>query len=683
MSGTGTGARGIAVAILLATTISGSADETPARNEAPQFGTWGVDLAARDLAVDPGADFYLNANGTWIKQTRLPADKSHYGQFDRLGDEAQAAVRKLIETAAGGPSSDADARRIGAAYRSFMNEALVEKLDDRPLAADLAHIRAEQSMSDVAVLMGTAPTTMQSAIFDLAIAADDKAPDQYAVFLQTAGSGLPDRDYYLKPEFADLKAKYQAHVATMLQMIGWPGPGTNAKAILDFETRLAEARWTQVQNRDANANYHPMTDEELVRYAPGFDFRAFLDNAELRAVHRVIVRTDTAFPKYAAIFAATPLDTIKAWQAYRVADGAAPYLSKRFVDAYFDFYGRTMSGQQEMRPRWKRAVYFTESALGEAIGHMYVEAYFSPRAKAQAEAMVRRIMAAMHAHINGAAWMTAETRRKAQDKLAHMTIKIGYPAKWRAYDTLAMRPDDLYGNKVRAIAFDWEYDVHRLNKPVDKAEWHMHPQEVNAQYNPSNNDLTIPAAVLQPPFFDPNADMAVNFGGIGAMIGHEVTHGFDDEGRKYDADGRLAEWWTAQDAAAFQERAARLGAQFDAFEPVPGFHVNGLLTMGENIADLGGLLLALDAYHAALGNQVPPVLDGLTADQRFFLGWAQVWRAKTTDQTAIIRVKIDPHAPERFRVDGPLRNIDAWYRAFNIGPNDKMYLAPADRVSIW
>jgi putative endopeptidase len=683
MSRTWIVARSIAAATLLAASVGASADEQPQPSSAPQFGTWGIDLAGRDLAVDPGADFYLYAVGTWIKQTKIPPDKSRYGQFDRLSDLAQQAVRKLIEDAAAGHASDRDAGRIGAAYRSFLDEARADELDDKPLAPGLARIRAETTRADVAALMGTQRTSMQAGIFALEISADDKAPDRYTVFLRTSGSGLPDRDYYLKPELADAKVKYQAYVAAMLAMIGWPDPDANAKAIVELETKLAEARWTRAQARDPDANYHAMTVEELVRYAPGFDFRRLLDAAELGAVERVIVRTDTAFPKFAAIFAATPLDTIKAWQAFGLANRSAAYLSKRFVDASFAFYGRTITGQAEIKPRWKRAVDFTNGSLSEAIGRLYVAAHFPPSAKARAEAVVRQIMTAMRARIDRVTWMSAATKQRAQDKLAHMTIKVGYPAKWRVYDTLAMKPDDLYGNAERAEAFDWEYDVHRLNQPVDRTEWQMHPQTVNAQYDPSNNDLTIPAAILQPPFFDPNADMAVNYGGIGAVIGHEITHGFDDEGRKYDAEGRLAEWWTPQDAAAFEERAKRLGAQFDKFEPVKGFHVNGQLTMGENIADLGGMLLALDAYHAALGDKTAPVLDGLTGDQRFFLSWAQVWREKVTDPAAIMRVKTDPHAPSRFRVDGPVRNVDAWYKAFNIGPHEPMYLAPADRVGIW
>jgi putative endopeptidase len=503
------------------------------------------------------------------------------------------------------------------------------------------------------------------------------------VTLRALASGLPDRDYYLKPEFADAKTKYQAYVASVLQMIGWPDPDANAKVIVELETKFAEARWTRAQFRDPNATYHPMTVEELTRFAPGFDFRKLLDAAELGAVDRVIVRSDTAFPKFAAIFAETPLDAIKAWQAFSLANRSAPYLSKRFVDARFAFFGRTLGGQEENEPRWKRAVDFSNHSLSEAIGRMYVTAHFPPRAKAQAEALVARVIAAMHARLDRVAWMTATTKLKAHEKLARMTIKIGYPTKWRAYDPLVMKPDDLYGNAERADAFDWEYDVHRLNDPVDKAEWGLNPQDANAGYESTNNAITFPAAILQPPFFDPNADMAVNYGGIGAVIGHEITHGFDDEGRKYDVDGKLAEWWTPQDAEAFQGRADRLGAQFDKFEPVKGYAVNGKLTMGENIADLGGILLALDAYHAALDGKSAPILDGLTGDQRFFLGFAQVWRGKITDQAAIMAVKTDPHSPNQFRVIGVVRNVDAWYGAFKIVPNDPMYLAPADRAGIW
>jgi putative endopeptidase len=426
-----------------------------------------------------------------------------------------------------------------------------------------------------------------------------------------------------------------------------------------------------------------MTMTELSAYAPGFDFAVFFKSAGLASLKRVVLGTNTAFPKFARIFENTPLDTLKAWQAFVLVNGAAPYLSKRFVDARFDFYGKTLQGRAENEARWRRGVTIVSAVLPDAIGRMYVAQHFSPQAKAKMDALVKELIAAMHGRIARVTWMSAATKQKAEEKLSAMTVRIGYPAKWRSYDALTVTADDAYGNVLRSAAFNWDYLLNRLDGPVDKQEWDMHPQDANAEYDPTSNAITFPAAILQPPFFDPDADMAVNYGGIGAIIGHEITHGFDDEGRHYDAEGRLSEWWTPQDAADFQARADRLGAQFDKFEPVKGFFVNGKLTMGENIADFGGLLLALDAYHASLHGQEPPVLSGFTGDQRLFLGWAQGWQTKTTEQATILDVKSDVHSPPQFRVDGPFRNIDAWYRAFHIQPGNPMYLAPAARVGIW
>jgi len=671
-----------AALILMSSTGAGAAEDSTSA-EVPHFGNWGFDLTARDLTVKPGTDFFLYADGDWLKRTRIPADKTSYGNFARLDDVSKAAVRKLIEDAAAGRSSDHDAAKIGAAYKAYLDEARAEELDAKPLAADLAAIRAEKNKADVAALMGTDVSGFQQSIFGLEITPDAKVPTRYAVYLGADGLGLPDRDYYLKAQFADKKAKYQSYVASILTMIGWPDPDGNAKAVVDLETKFAEARWTRVEERDPDKQYHPMTVAELAHFAPGFDFRLFLDKAELGPVDQVVVTTDTAFPKFAAIFDQTSLDTLQAWQAFHLGTGAAPYLSKRFVDTRFEFYGKTLSGQAEITPRWKRGVDFVNGALGESIGRMYVAEYFPPAAKAKIDELVKQVIAAMHARIDRLAWMSPATKQKAQQKLDKLAVKIGYPAKWRSYDPMTIAADDLYGNAARSVAYQWNYVVERLNKPVDKEEWQATPQEVNAGYDPLHNDITFPAAILQPPFFDPTADMAINYGGIGGVIGHEITHGFDDQGRKFDGDGMLTEWWTPQDAAKFEVQADRLAAQFDKFAPIEGNFVNGQLTLGENIADMGGLLLALDAYHAALNGKEAPVLDGLTGDQRVFLGWAQVWQEKVRDDAALMLLKADVHAPPQFRVNGPMRNIAAWYKAFEIGTGDPLYIAPEKRVSIW
>jgi putative endopeptidase len=649
----------------------------------PHYGTWGFDLTGRDLSVKPGVDFFSYANGDWIKRTKIPDDKTEVGAFDSLYDLSDAITRKLIEDAAAGRSDDPDAAKIGAAFKAFMDEARAEQLDDKPLAGDLAAIRAEKTKADVVAVMGRAPYGFLSTIFGAGIQTDLKAPDRHAVYISVGGMGLPDRDYYLKPEFAEQKAKYQAYAAQLLKMIGWDDPEANAKAMVEFETKVAEAHWTRVETRDPIKVYHAMTPAELAAYAPGFDFQALLTGFKLPRLDRLVVTTDTAIPKVAKLFDTTPVETLKTWQAFHLANAAASYLSKRFVDAKFDFYGRVISGQPENEPRWKRAVGFVNGTLGESIGRMYVAKYFPPEAKVKIDALVKELIVALRKRIENVDWMSAETKAKALVKLSKLTVKIGYPSKWRDYGPLKMAPDDLYGNTERAIAYGWNYALERLNKPVDREEWSDTPQTVNAGYGPTNNEILFPAAILQPPFFDPTADLAVNYGGIGFVIGHELTHGFDDQGRLFDGTGALSEWWTPEDSAKFKSRADRLAAQFDKYESVKGYFVNGQLTLGENIADYGGVLIALDAYHAALGGKTPPVIDGLTGEQRFFLGFAQTQRTKVRDATAIARVKTDVHSPPRFRAIGPLRNIDAWYKAFDVGPDAPLYIAPDKRVRIW
>jgi putative endopeptidase len=646
------------------------------------YGTWGLDLTARDLTVKPGTDFYLHAVGSWLKHTEIPADRVTFGVNEQLRDLTENIVHRLIEDAVAGRSDDPDAAKVGAAFTAFMDEARVERLDAASLASDLSAIRAEETKADVAALMGR--PGIQPSIFGVAITPDDRAPNQYAVSIDVGGLGLPDRDYYLTDQLADRKAKYQTYVALSLGMIDWDAPDVNAKAIVDFESRIAQASWTLVDKRDPEKVYHPMSVSDLVAFAPGFDFRTLLNSLGLgRENYRLIVTTDTVFPAVAAIFDATPLDTLKAWQAFHLASDTAAYLSKRFVDARFDFYGKTLSGQPENRPRWKHAVAFVNSALGESIGRMYVAKYFPPEAKSTMDALVKEMVAAMHRRIDRLDWMSPVTKVKAHEKLSKMKVKIGYPVKWRDYAALNMAANDLYGNVERTRIYKWNYFLERLHQPVDKEEWEMTPQTVNDYYNASNNEIVFPAAQLQPPFFDPAADLAVNYGGIGATIGHEMIHGFDDSGRKYDGDGVLNDWWTPEDTATFKAAADGLAAQFDRFEPVPDHFINGHLTAGENIADLGGLLLALDAYHAALGGNEPPVLDGLTGDQRFFFAFAQGWRSKTRDEATIQQLKSNEHAPDRFRVNGPVRNVAGWYDAFKITPEDLMYIASGRRVRIW
>ncbi|MDR3506342.1 MAG: M13-type metalloendopeptidase [Caulobacteraceae bacterium] len=655
----------------------------PAAVATPHYGTWGYDITGEDTSVSPGADFYRYANGRWEDQAEIPPDRARFGNFDKLAILSENRTRLIIEAAAAGQSSDPDAAKIGAAYRAFMDQARIEALDAKPLSADLDAIRAEKTHQDVAALMGKAPKSFQSAMFDVAIQADEKAPTRYAVYLDTSGLSLPDRDYYLEPKFAEKKKAFQAYVAKMLGQIGWADAEAQAKAIVDLETEIAKVSWTKEEQRDADKTYNPMTVAELEKFAPGFDFNAYLASADLKGADRVILASNTAFPKVADLFAKAPIETLKAWQAFHVADAAAPYLSERFVTARFDFRNKTLSGQPQIRPRWKRGVGFVEGALGESIGRLYVAQYFTPQAKAQMDALVGDLKTALHGRIERLTWMSPDTKAKALEKLSKFTVKIGYPDKWRDYSPLTITADDLYGDAERSSAYEWARLVHRLNDPVDKMEWDMTPQTVNAYYNPTNNEIVFPAAILQPPFFDPTADPAINYGAIGAVIGHEMTHGFDDQGRKFNGDGALADWWTPEDATKFKAQTARLSAQYSAFEPASGAHIRGDLTMGENIADLGGVLLALDAYHASLHGRPAPVIDGLTGDQRVLLGFAQVWRQKTREDALRQQLVSDPHSPAHYRAAGTVRNVDAWYDAFGIKPGDPMYVPPEQRVRIW
>ena len=651
------------------------------------YGAWGFDLAGRDTAVQPGTDFFAYANGGYLQRTEIPADLTWYGTVNILRDLSEARVRAILEeasaTATVTPAAKDIHGKVGAFYKAFLDQAAVDAKDAQPMAADLAAVKAVKDRDQLAALMGTAPYTFQSSLFFVGIGSDDKNPDRYAVFADQGGLGLPDRDYYLQPSFAAKKQAYEAYVAKMLGMIGWPEPQANAKAIVAFETGVADASWTRAEERDAVKTYNPMTVAELEAMAPGFNWKAFFGAAHLAKDGRVIIAAKTAVPKLAALYAQTPLDVLKAYQAFHLANDAAPYLSSRFVDAQFEFQGKTLSGQPELPARWKRAVRTVSAGFGEAIGQVYVAKYFPPESKAKMEAMVDNLKAAYRGRIDRLTWMSPETKTKALEKLASFDVQIGYPKKWKDYSNLTIRADDLYGDIARATSWRWTYQLDRLNLQVDKDEWGMTPQTVNAYNQPNFNEIVFPAAILQPPVFDPAADPAVNYGAIGAVIGHEMSHGFDDQGRQYDFKGRLSDWWTAADAERFVASSKTFGAQYEAMEILPGAHINGALTMGENIADLAGILAAFDAYHQSLGGKPAPVIDGLTGDQRFFLAYAQYYRNKWREDMARRVLVSDPHSPDKARVDVVLPNVDAWYVAFDVKPTDKMYLAPDKRVRIW
>jgi putative endopeptidase len=652
---------------------------------APRYGTWGFDLNGRDTSVNPGDNFMRYANGAALDRMQIPSDRTSYGSFALLRELSDNRVKAMIEglVARTDLAPGSDEQKIADAYRSYMDVARIEALDAQPLQPYLAAIRAADTHDKMAVYMGQSQGRIGASIFGTGISIDQKAPTRYVVSTGQSGIGLPNRDYYLEARWAEKKVLYQAYVARMLGMIGWANPEQAAADIVAFETRIAEAHWTPIQNRNRDETYNEYTIGQLAQEAPGFPWQAYYDAVGVGEVPRLIVRQDTAMPKIAAIYAETDMAVIQAWQAFHTVDDAAGRLSQRFSDAQWEFRSRDLNGQPAQRPRDKRGISFAEGMLGEAVGRQYVAEYFPAESKAKMEELVANLRRALSHRIDNLSWMSAETRAAAQEKLAKFTVKIGYPNKWRDYSALEIRPDDLFGNGERAGLFQWQYQLSRLNQPVDKDEWGMTPQTVNAYYNSANNEIVFPAAILQPPFFDPEADPAVNYGGIGGVIGHEIGHGFDDQGSKSDGDGVLRNWWTPADKSNFEALTTRLGAQYDQFEPIPGFHVQGGLTMGENIGDAAGVAVGLEAYHLSLNGQPAPVLDGVTGDQRFFYGWAQVWQSKYRDDALRNQIATDPHSPAEFRVIGPVRNVDAWYAAFDIQPGTKYYLAPEDRVRIW
>jgi putative endopeptidase len=653
----------------------------------PHYGKWGVDLDGMDRSIKPGDDFFKYVNGKWAATTQIPPDKSGYGAFAVLGDLSEARVHALLDRWAADKTlkPGSDEFKVAIIYRTFLDEAGAEKLDAKPIEPYLAEVKKAQSRDDMARLMGRSERGFGSSFFGAGVGDDAKHPDQYVLYLSQSGLGLADREFYLQDKFKAQKERYQKYVADMLRLIGWDEPEKNAADVVAMETKIAEAHWTRAQSRDRDTTYNPMTIAELETNAPGFPWKIALKEAGLDKVDHAVVRQNTALPKIANVFANTPVDTLKAWQAFHIADDAAPLLSKRFVDAHWEFRSKFLNGAQEQRPRWKRAVAASEQAMGEAIGRTYVGEYFPPESKAKMEQLVAGLRASMKGRIENVQWMSPETKARALEKLANFNVKIGYPAKWRDYSGLEIREGDLAGNNERAAKFEWARDVNRIGKPVDKGEWGMTPQTVNAYYQATKNEVVFPAAILQPPFFDPNADMAVNYGGIGAVIGHEITHGFDDQGRKSDGHGMLRDWWTPEDAAKFEAQATKFGAQYEAvnFPQLPGIHIIPKLTMGENIGDLGGILMALDAYKLSLHGQPAPVLDGFTGEQRVFLGWAQVWRTLTRDDALRQLITTNPHSPGQVRAFAPLRNVDAWYAAFGVKEGDAEYVKPEDRARIW
>jgi putative endopeptidase len=660
--------------------------EHPESAAAPPLAS-GIELPAFDKNMRPQDDLFHHVNGGWLAKTEIPADKSSYGSFDMLIDKAQADLRAIVEEAAKTANKPAgsDAQKIGDFYESFINEQRAEELGLKPLEAELASVDRIASKSDLARYF--ARMFKLNVINPLVgyVDGDAQQPGYDILYVFQGGLGLPDRDYYLKPD-APLKAyrdKYQAFLATLLTLSHHQAPDTAAKQIFDLETQLARAHWTNVESRDAVKTYNKRTLADLSKEFPGFDWAAWSDELGIAQAPAVVINQPSYVKAFAALVNQLPVDRWKPYIRASLLNGYAPYLNQAMVDAEFGFYGQTLRGVKEIEPRWKRAVNTINGNLGEMLGKLYVDRHFTPAAKARMEQLVENMRLAFKEGIDRLEWMTPETKKEAQEKLAKFRPKIGYPTKWRDYSRVQVVKDDLVGNVTRAFIAENEFQLAKVGKPIDPEQWSMTPQTVNAYYNPVRNEIVFPAAILQPPFFNLAADDAVNYGGIGAVIGHEMGHGFDDQGRRYDASGALRDWWTAKDAEEFTRRAKLLVEQYNEFEPIPGLHVNGELTLGENIGDLTGAVIAHRAYQLSLAGKPAPTIDGVNADQRFYFGWGQIWRAKERDDALRQQVLTNPHAPERYRANGPLRNIPEFYSTFEVKEGDKMFLAPERRAKIW
>jgi putative endopeptidase len=677
----------LCLTLLLALPLTSIADE----DERAKIGAWGVDLSGHDTTVNPGDDFFRFANGRWLSATTIPADRSRWGTVDELRAKSELEVQAIAQRAASAVAGS-DEQKIGDFYKAFLDTERIDGLGLRPLMPELKRIAALKTHEQVAVLIETRGVTVDGPI-RYGISVDEKNPDRYIVRVEQAGLSLPDREYYLRddPQFKEIRAKFQAHVEKMLSLAGHHDARREAVRILELETEIARLHWERTRRRERELMYNLMSVEALKKTAPTYPWAAAFKAGGLPAdLKEVVVNEVTAIPKLAQLFQSTPVASWRSYLTYQLLHHAAAVLPKAFDEEDFDFYGRALNGQPRQRDRWKRAVEALNTALGDAVGKRYVQRNFSPEAKAAMDVLVENLRQTYNQHISALTWMTPETQKVALEKLAAFRIKIGYPVRWRDYSRLTIRAHDALGNLNRAEMFDWNRQVARLAKPTDRDEWRsiiggkaIYPQTVNAFANYDFNEVVFPAAVLQPPLFDSKADAAVNFGGIGTTIGHEIGHGFDDQGAKSDAKGVLHTWWLQHDIEAFQKRTDALAEQYSQFEPLPGLHLNGRLTLGENIGDVGGVSIAYDAYLKSLGGTPPPVVDGYSGGQRFFLAYAQVYRWLYREPALRNQVMTDPHAPAEYRVNGVVRNIDAWYEAFGIKPGDKLYLTRQQRVQIW
>jgi predicted metalloendopeptidase len=677
-----------AAAVALAGAAQAQTTSQPAANVrgATAAAALGVDTTNLDRSVRPQDDFFRFVNGGWLNRTQIPGDRSSWGSFLELREQSSTALRTILEEAArsSAPAGSAE-RKIGDMYASYLDSARVEALGLTPLQGELRTIAAVTSTKQLPTAFARLARLGVSRPVGVGVGPDQRNSERNVVAVSQAGLGLPDRDYYLKQDakLAAARAAYAQYITRAMTLAGQTDPAGAAQRIVALETRLAEKQWDRARNRDRNATYNRMTTAQLAAAMPSFDWPAYLKAAKLGQPTEVVVRQPDYLTALDTIIASTPVSTWREYMTFKLLDGYAEALPAAYQNARFDFRGRTLSGQQEQSARWKRAVAAVEGSLGEAAGQVYVKRHFAPEAKARMDALVKNVVEAYRVGIDSLEWMSPATKTEAKAKLAKFTVKIAYPDRWRDYSSLQIRRDDLIGNAMRTSAFEYDEMVARLSKPVERWRWGMTPQTVNAYYNASNNEIVFPAAILQPPFFNVQADDAVNYGGIGAVIGHEIGHGFDDQGRKSDGAGNLRDWWTGDDAKAYESRAEKLGAQYAALTPIDSLHINPKLTMGENIGDVSGLAAAYRAYRMSLGGKPAPVIGGFTGDQRFFMGYAQIWRTKMRDDALRQQLLTDPHSPGAVRAYIPLVNNDAFVAAWNVKPGDKMYVAPENRVRIW
>jgi putative endopeptidase len=647
----------------------------------------GIDKEFVDSSIRAQDDLFRRVNGKWLVESKIPVDRSVDGAFYKLRDDAEANLRTIIETTAASPNqtSGSEAQKVGDLYASFIDEAKVEQLALAPIRQELESIDAIHNKADLIRVLGKLGRNGTDGLIGVSVDTDAKQSDHYIIYLSQSGIGLPDESYYRDEKYKAIRTAYIAHIQKIFELAGVQDPNGSANAVMAIETRISKGHWDRVKSRDDTLTYNKKDRGALVKLAPGFDWAAWFETIGASKVEEVIVRQPSFFDTIDKLLDERPMSEWKTWLRWDVLHSRAPVLSKVFVDEHFSFYGKTLTGAPENRPRWKRGVAAVEASLGESVGRLYVAKHFPPAAKARMQTLVANLIEAYRQDIKSLDWMGPETKIKALEKLDKFNPKIGYPDTWRDYSALEIRRDDLVGNMRRAAAFELGRQLSKLGKPVDRREWLMTPQTVNAYYNPGMNEIVFPAAILQPPFFDLEADDAVNYGGIGAVIGHEIGHGFDDQGSKYDGDGNMHDWWTDADRKEFEKRAKMLIDQYNSYAPLqlPDQHVNGALTIGENIGDLGGLAIGYKAYMISLKGSEPPTLEGLTGPQRLFIGWAQVWRSKVRDAEVQRRLAVDPHSPPEFRCNGVIRNLGEFYEAFGVKEGDKLWLPPDRRVRIW